>query len=342
MSSRLQELCGYYSNRISYQEVASLVERVAGERLLSDQKVWQIVKAKAEMLSQQIQQSVAATLAKAVSPSISVNPKIDLYDPQKQEILLFDDSIQVKEQSARRYSRSRADQDNNRKNTPKPSTSFVITDLMMLQKPTGTFEYIAAPINAVGKDRFGLAQVVQTKVMHLYGKEAHPLNLVAITDGAKSIRNRLLTIFGTAVTTILDWYHLCKKLRQLMSMIAINQTEKTIHLKFLHSQLWQGKVTTVIEYLKTQVTARNRDKLSELIGYLVKHSSEIINYDCRSKASKTIGSGRMEKGVDLVVGRRQKHKAMSWRPTGSKALALLKVAELNGQWQQLWFSPQAA
>lgn len=31
---RLQELCGYYSNRISYEEVALLVERVSGERLL--------------------------------------------------------------------------------------------------------------------------------------------------------------------------------------------------------------------------------------------------------------------------------------------------------------------
>ena len=123
-----------------------------------------------------------------------------------------------------------------------------------------------------------------------------------------------------------------------MSMIATNQTEKKIHLKFLLSQLWYGKVNTVLEYLKTQVTAKNRDKLSELIGYLGKHQLEIINYDCRSRVGKTIGSGRVEKGVDLVVGRRQKHKAMSWRPCGSKALALLKLAELNGQWQQLWFS----
>ena len=36
MSPRLQELCGYYSNRLSYEEVALLVERVSGERLLSE------------------------------------------------------------------------------------------------------------------------------------------------------------------------------------------------------------------------------------------------------------------------------------------------------------------
>jgi len=45
----------------------------------------------------------------------------------------------------------------------------------------------------------------------------------------------------------------------------------------------------------------------------------------------------MEKGVDQVIGQRQKKKAMSWSAKGSRALAILKVVELNGRWQQLWF-----
>jgi hypothetical protein len=44
----------------------------------------------------------------------------------------------------------------------------------------------------------------------------------------------------------------------------------------------------------------------------------------------------MEKAVDQVIGSRQKKKGMSWSKAGSHALALLKIAELNGQWQQLW------
>lgn len=55
---------------------------------------------------------------------------------------------------------------------------------------------------------------------------------------------------------------------------------------------------------------RNPEKWSELIGYLEKHQSEIINYNRRRLVGKTIGSGRMEKGVDLTVGRRQKKKAL--------------------------------
>ena len=43
VSNRLQELSAYYSNRMSYEDVAGLVERITGERLLSDQTIWQIV-----------------------------------------------------------------------------------------------------------------------------------------------------------------------------------------------------------------------------------------------------------------------------------------------------------
>jgi hypothetical protein len=209
-----------------------------------------------------------------------------------------------------------------------------------LQKHTGRFEYIAAPITTDGKDLLSLTDVVKALVIQEYGKEVTPLNLVAVTDGAKEIRQRLFAIFGVTVLVILDWYHLCKKLRGLMSMIGVNKIEKQQHLKFLLAQLWQGKTVIALDYLKHQVNPRNRDKWQELVSYLEKHQHEIINYKRRSQAGKTIGSGRAEKGVDLAVGQRQKNKPISWSRLGSKALSLLKVVELNGQWQQLWFPAQ--
>jgi hypothetical protein len=50
----------------------------------------------------------------------------------------------------------------------------------------------------------------------------------------------------------------------------------------------------------------------------------------------------MEKGIDQVIGARQNSKGMSWSPTGSKALGILKVVEINGQWERLWFPEKAA
>jgi hypothetical protein len=64
---------------------------------------------------------------------------------------------------------------------------------------------------------------------------------------------------------------------------------------------------------------------------LTKYSAEIIDYQARQEAGKPIGSGRMEKGVDQVIGRRQKDNGMSWSVVGSKALGILKIHELNEQ-----------
>jgi hypothetical protein len=325
---------------MSYEEVAALVERTSGERLLSDQKIGQIVSNKALEISQEIYKITKATLAGNEDNALPVNPNIDIYNPEEKEILLFDDGIQVKGQKAKRQ--LEAKQENKSQKPLSKKTPAIATDIVILQKATTGFEYIAAPINTKGKDLLNLASIVKAKIIQEYGSKTSQLNLVAITDGAKSIRHRLLTLFGVAVTRILDWYHLCKKLRELMSMIAANKLEKTQHLKLLFSQLWQGETAAALEYLKYHVAPRNQDKWQELIGYLEKHQHEIINYKRRSQVGKTIGSGRVEKGVDLTVGQRQKNKGMSWSHLGSRALSLLKVAQLNGQWQQLWFPAQAA
>ncbi|MDJ0903013.1 MAG: hypothetical protein QNJ55_29855 [Xenococcus sp. MO_188.B8] len=97
-----------------------------------------------------------------------------------------------------------------------------------------------------------------------------------------------------------------------ISSELLSQAQREFTNKFLFFNLWHGKTNEVLTYLKTQITARNQQKLDELITYITKHESEIINYELRRQIGKNIGSGRMEKGVDLVIGNRQKHKGMSW------------------------------
>ena len=91
-------------------------------------------------------------------------------------------------------------------------------------------------------------------------------------------------------------------------MISRNKDEKSEHCRFLFSHLWRGKVEECLNYLTTKIEARNCQKLDELIKYFTKHKQSIINYELRKKAKKTIGSGRIEKGVDLTIGKRQKKK----------------------------------
>jgi len=78
-----------------------------------------------------------------------------------------------------------------------------------------------------------------------------------------------------------------------MSMIAVDKVEKLTHLKFLI--LNSGRPGNCCFGLSQEVRVRNPEKWSELIGYLEKHQSEIINYNRRRLVGKTIGSGRMEK-----------------------------------------------
>ena len=117
---------------------------------------------------------------------------------------------------------------------------------------------------------------------------------------------------------------------------ASNKNEKETHIHIILAHLWQGQTHQALTYLQTQVLVRNQTQFEKLCTYLHKHTAEIINYEKRQAAGKTIGSGRMEKGVGQTIGHRQKRKGLSWRDPGSRALRLLKMVELNHQWQSLW------
>ena len=322
-SERLREWACYRANRLSYHEVVKEIERVTGDRLLSAPRIRELVVSKASQISQVQAQQVKQTLQKASAvPQLKEN--IDVYDPDSQEVLLMCDGISVKRQKARRGCA-----------TPLSSLAKepkrVTTNVVMLQQTTGQFHYLMTGLN----EETSLAEALKAALINHY-KHYPFLNLVAITDGARNIRLLFEQVFAQPVTLILDWYHLRKKCYQLMSMIAPNKAEKEAHLQIILAHLWQGQTHQALTYLQTKVMVRNPTKFEELLTYLRKHTSEIINYEKRQLAGKTIGSGRMEKGVDQTIGHRQKRKGLSWRDLGSRALGLLKMVELNHQWHTLW------
>ena len=114
-----------------------------------------------------------------------------------------------------------------------------------------------------------------------------------------------------------------------MSMMAkgtINQ--KKGYVKDINGLLWNGKTEEAIAYLNN-IPIKNSLKYEELLTYLKKHMTEIIDYEKRQLAGRTIGSGRGEKANDTLIAKRQKKKAMAWSDNGSKALAILKANHLN-------------
>ena len=133
VSSRLQELSAYYSNRMSYEEVEFLVERVTGERLLSDQSIWQIVNRKAVVVSEEWKTQVeTSSRERVVLPNM--NAKVDVYDPLGSEVLLFKDGIQVKEQKGNRPRRSQSESGVEESMKESSERSRINTDVFLLQK----------------------------------------------------------------------------------------------------------------------------------------------------------------------------------------------------------------
>ena len=301
---------------------------------------------KALEVSQALTEETQRILGDPTQQLPPINAQVNIYEATENEILLMDDAIQVKGQKA---TRERIKDQEDQKVAVDPLNNeaagnrvWVRTEVVVLEKKQGGFAYLTGVIDEAGNEPVPLAALVKSKVIQEYGDERKPLNIVAITDGAKDIRGRLLAIFGVTVVIILDWFHLGKKVKQRMSMIAPTQADKETYLKFIFCQLWQGQTEAVLNYLRTGIKTKNPEKLSELIGYLERHQSEIIDYQRRQQSGKVIGSGRIEKCCDQVIGHRQKKKGMSWSTIGSRSLGILKVAELNNQWRKLWFSNEAA
>jgi hypothetical protein len=75
LSSGLQELSAYFSNRMSYEEVEKLIQRMTGQQALSDQGIWQGVIAKAVSVSQQSADEAQKVLKASGNLSFIVNQK---------------------------------------------------------------------------------------------------------------------------------------------------------------------------------------------------------------------------------------------------------------------------
>jgi hypothetical protein len=316
----LEELGLYYSNRLSFAEVESLVERVTGGRLVCAQTLWNWALQKAVVLDKQLAAEVRACEA---LPFPDVAAGVEIYSAEAEEVLVFTDAIGVKAQKPKRDKPGAVPTGKQAKRHD--------TNVFLLERPSGDFVYLAGSTDKV----VSLVEVVKARVRREWGDRKTPLPVVAITDGARCIRADLLALFGVLVSLILDWYHLEKRVYEHLSMIAHSRTEREAWERAVLGLLWQGKVEEALAFLQG-LSPRNPAKRDELVGYLEKHAAEIIDYERRSACGKPIGSGRMEKAVDQVIGIRQKKKGMSWSEQGSQTLASLKIAELNGQWERLF------
>jgi hypothetical protein len=135
-----------------------------------------LVVAKAVEVSQQWQSESQADTAAPLRPLVA--PQVDWYDPQSEEVLLLTDAIQVKQQKASRG--QRAD-----KPPVERATKRVHTDVWLVAQPTGGFPYLTAGIDATGQEVVSGTTRVRGQFQQDYAGRSEPLQVVAITDGAR-------------------------------------------------------------------------------------------------------------------------------------------------------------
>jgi hypothetical protein len=101
----------------------------------------------------------------------------------------------------------------------------------------------------------------------------------------------------------------------------------------IEEQLEAGKVTAAVETLALLARQVPHPALEEFARFLSAHAAQIPDYAARRAAGQTIGSGAVEKGVDIVVNRRLKgRRGMRWRRDRAEEMVGLRVARLNDEW----------
>jgi hypothetical protein len=303
-SKELVNFVLYYATKVSYSMVSQLTEQRCAGVHMSDQHIQSMVLQKAEAIGKNQQKTIEEH---AMSLPVMLED-CDIYDSTHAEVLWLEDGVCVSKQKERRDK------------VAKEGKQRTTTDSIIFQRPNGSFETIVA---ANGVDLTALAEA--TLKAHYANRS---VSIVVLSDGARTIKNRCLSLFGENYRHILDWYHLQKKVRELMTMIAPSKELKVKYVDEILGFLWQGRIVETLQKLNSY-TYRNKTKWEELIGYLTKNENHIIDYKKRKDSGKIIGSGRMEKMGDYLVARRQKEKAMSWSPRGSNALALLAAQFIN-------------
>ena len=320
VSSALHHRCVDWATRFAFDQVASLLAEVCGSPLLSADSIWRLVQREAQHHDAVLGHAIAAVQkqGEACLPSpLFVAAAADaIYDGQAHEFVTLTDAICVPSQKPTRQKQGIEKEDKTAKRHD--------TDVFVVPRKDGGEQFFC---EGMSENWSCVSSVLAFLRCEWSG---HRLSVIAITDGARKIRADLAALFGDGVRVILDWYHLAKRVRENLSMMASSMAEREGWEAHLLCLLWAGKTTEAIDFVSS-VSARRIKAKVDLLGYLQKHEMEIIDYGRRQKAGKPIGSGRMEKAVDQVIGLRQKNRGMSWTKQGSRALALLTVAQLNAR-----------
>jgi Uncharacterised protein family (UPF0236) len=144
-------------------------------------------------------------------------------------------------------------------------------------------------------------------------------------------------------TQVLDRWHLRDARRRATRAAIPDKVLRQPWSVQLEEALDSGAVKRALTVLTEMMQQYPHPALAEFAGYLHNHAERIPDYAARQEAGRTIGSGAVEKGVDVVVNRRLKgRRGMRWWRERAAGVIALRLAILNDEWDQRVSAAHAA
>lgn len=154
-------------------------------------------------------------------------------------------------------------------------------------------------------------------------------------DGASWIWRLGETLLPEA-TWVLDRWHLTDARRRALRAAVPDKALRAPWSARLEERLEDGDVAGALTVLEEVAAVAPHLALTEFASYVTTLAPCIPNYAARRAAGLRIGSGGIEKGVDVVVNRRLKgRRGMCWWRVRAEGLVALRVALLNDTWDHL-------
>lgn len=175
----------------------------------------------------------------------------------------------------------------------------------------------------------------------------HARAQVVLGDGAHWIKTEAELHFPAAVK-VLDWPHLSRAVQRAIRAARPGRrrrSERRVLHQELTEYLWRGNVEQALARLTALQPPTDAEPIPALetaIRYLEEQQDWLGDYQAWRDAAYPIGSGLVERAIELVINRRLRRRGMRWKRENAHALVALRTHTLNADWDHANCSRSAA
>jgi hypothetical protein len=300
VSERAQEHCVQVAIGQSYETSRQTLEQLSGMEM-SRMSIWKVVQSRGQQQRQKVEEQRRKVFQLGEIPSGCKPPK-------KTAVVQVDGTL-----VATREVKEIEELNGRRRMEVKVGVAFTGTERLSAQRRRTLQRIYYA--EAGNSEEFGERWYTQC-LRHGIAPET---DVRLVGDGAGWIRTLQQAMFPGSRYT-LDAYHLQRTAREVLTQRQYKQ---------FRSLVWSNQAREALGYVKhlRPSDEEHRRALEDFAGYL-ERNLDGMRYDRHGP----VGSGVVEKTIDIVVARRMKRRGMIWSREGANNLLALRAAFLNEQY----------